>query len=296
MLIKKRYIMLKQLSWIFIIQIMITILFIAGCDRTQMPLRVMQLDDNITDMTDPDPITMDVIDPNDNITDITQPDDNTIDITEPVLTKLVVYMDSSHLDPTGEVYYKWLAIIADTLQEPEELIRIRAYDNVNPTESPKYLLEFEFNSRMDLETYLNREQIIATLFDLSKFTQTLFTVVIYPLTKDQKIIQPEYTIKRVISGSYDVSEEDDYREWVESVTPTLTATPELKSFAFYDYANPISSNIDIVIEMYFENQADLETYEALPQAKVFLNDLGEHSSSYTQGLFILNSDIDLLFE
>ena len=51
-------------------------------------------------------------------------------------------------------------------KRPAEVVRIRSYDNEDPEMSPNRLVEWEFNSFLDMATYLNRPEIAAILEDI----------------------------------------------------------------------------------------------------------------------------------
>ena len=51
--------------------------------------------------------------------------------------------------------------VAATLAAPKEVLRIRSYENVDPTLRPQSLTVFEFASFLDAATYLNRPEIAA---------------------------------------------------------------------------------------------------------------------------------------
>ena len=56
-----------------------------------------------------------------------------------------------------EAYIAWVASVAPTLQEPEEVKRIASYDNYYGA-SPHRLVEFEFDTIEDSNSYQEREE------------------------------------------------------------------------------------------------------------------------------------------
>lgn len=74
-------------------------------------------------------------------------------------------------------YLEWVASIAPTLSSPAELKRVASYDNYYGA-SPHRLVEFEFDSIEETNTYLEREEIQAINTELpnrvSRVTQLMF--------------------------------------------------------------------------------------------------------------------------
>ena len=127
-----------KLANLFLI-ILIALVALAGCDRTQrvvmdgIPSADATMDETMTDM-------------------------------EAIPVNFVLLIDY----PEGgkDAYIAWVASVAATLQAPEEIVRIRSYDNEDPEMSPNRFVEFEFNSFLDMATYLNRPEIAAVLEDI----------------------------------------------------------------------------------------------------------------------------------
>lgn len=76
-------------------------------------------------------------------------------------------------------YLEWVASIAESLQEPEEVKRIASYDNYYGV-SPHRLVEFEFDSIEDSNTYQERSELQAINAELPDRTSsvTLHTFVL----------------------------------------------------------------------------------------------------------------------
>jgi hypothetical protein len=62
--------------------------------------------------------------------------------------------------PLGQkrAYLEWVRSIADTLQAPDELLRLVAYDNFFSA-SPHRVIEFEFDTLEDAGKYFSRKEI-----------------------------------------------------------------------------------------------------------------------------------------
>ena len=72
------------------------------------------------------------------------------------MAKLVYLIDYPLAGKTA--YLEWVASIADLLQAPEEVKRIASYDNYYGV-SPHRLVEFEFDSIEEANTYLEQQEI-----------------------------------------------------------------------------------------------------------------------------------------
>ena len=99
------------------------------------------------------------------VMDTVQPEESMI---EEIPVKLVLLVDY----PEGgkDAYIEWVQSVVETLQAPDEVNRIRSYDNQDQTMSPNRLVEYEFNSFLDAATYLNRPEIAKILADIPNYT------------------------------------------------------------------------------------------------------------------------------
>ena len=66
--------------------------------------------------------------------------------------------------PLGQkrTYLEWVRLIADTLQAPDELKRLAAYDNYFSA-TPQRIIEFTFDSLVDAAAYFERKEISRVL-------------------------------------------------------------------------------------------------------------------------------------
>lgn len=81
--------------------------------------------------------------------------------------KLVYLVDY----PLGgkEAYLDWIATVAPSLQEPEEVKRIASYDNIHGATPHRYV-EFEFDSIADANRYMETEAALAVSIELPNRT------------------------------------------------------------------------------------------------------------------------------
>lgn len=79
-------------------------------------------------------------------------------------------------------YLEWVASVAPSLQAPEEVKRIASYDNYHGV-SPHRLVEFEFDSLEDANTYMERDETRAVNAELPNRASRA-TVLTYELRSD----------------------------------------------------------------------------------------------------------------
>ena len=250
-----------KLANFFLIALIILVAF-AGCERAK-------------DMA------MDSMPPADTTVDDTMPE------MEAIPVKLVWLIDY----PEGgkDAYLAWVASVAPTLQAPEEVVRIRSYDNQDPEMSPNRLVEFEFNSFLDAATYLNRPEIAAVFEELPNRSS-------------------DTTVHTFIQRSdYSKGEEGDWPwlkvsflltiHWVEnkhiwsgltSISPTLIGPPQLKAIASYD--NYYGESPHRIVTLEFASQEDADAYEQLEDIMAIEAELDNRAGSWVEHTFELRSD------
>ena len=76
--------------------------------------------------------------------------------------RVVLFAD----DPEGDkdAYLLWFVSVQRALRLPKEIRQIRAYENVDPTLRPRWLIEFEFDRFLDMAAYMNLPEI-ADIFE-----------------------------------------------------------------------------------------------------------------------------------
>ena len=218
------------------------------------------------------------------------PADSTMDETmtdmEAIPVKFVLLIDY----PEGgkDAYIAWVASVAPTLQAPEEVVRIRSYDNEDPEMSPNRLVEWEFNSFLDMATYLNRPEIAAILEDIPNHSSVSTAHTFIQRSDYSKGEEDDLPIKGVIFVDYPLGGKQAYLEWVASVSPTLIGPPELKAIASYD--NYYGESPHRLVEFEFANQADADAYEALEEIMAVESEFDNQAGSSEQHRFVLRSD------
>ena len=207
--------------------ILIALVALAGCERTQ---RVI-IDDTVMD-------------------------------TEAIPVRLIWFIDY----PEGgkDAYVEGIASVAETLQAPEELVRIRSYDNQDPEMSPHRLFEIDFKSFLDAATYMNRPEIAAISADLSNRANkatayTFIQDVDYTYAKEEG----DWQIKHVYLIDYSLGGKQVYLEYAKELSTVLIPPTQLKAIASYD--NYYGGSPHRLVELEFATQEDADAYHALEE-------------------------------
>lgn len=212
--------------------------------------------------------------------------DETMTDMEAVPVKFVLLIDY----PEGgkDAYIAWVASVVPTLQAPAEVVRIRSYDNEDPEMSPNRLVEWEFNSFLDMATYLNRPEIAAILEDIPNHSSVSTAHTFIQRSDYSKDAAGNFPIKGIIFIDYPLGGKQAYLEWVASISSALVAPPQLKATASYD--NYYGESPHRLVELEFESQEDAEAYEQLEDIMAIEVELDNRAQSWEQHRFELRSD------
>lgn len=239
--------------------ILIALVALVGCDRAQrtvldVPPADATMDDAMMDM-------------------------------EATPVKLVWLVDY----PEGgkDIYLTWIAAIAPTLQAPEEVNRIRSYDNTEEV-SPHRFVEFEFDSFVDAMTYMNRPEIAAVFEDLPNHASQVSAHTFIERSDYSKTGEDDWPIKGIIFVEYPLGGKAAYLEWVASISDALVGPEQLKAVASYDNYN--GENPHRLVELKFANQADATAYEELESIIAIETELDVRAGSWMNHTFELRSD------
>ena len=216
--------------------------------------------------------------------------DDTVMDTEAIPVRLIWFFDY----PEGgkDAYIEGIAAVAETLQTPEELVRIRSYDNQDPEMSPHRLVEFDFKSFLDAATYLNRPEIAAILADFPNHANkatayTFIQDVDYTLAKEEG----DWQIKHVYLIDYSLGGKQAYLAYAQELSTVLIPPTQLKAIASYD--NYYGGSPHRLVELEFATQEDVDAYHALEAVKqVAEAELENQAGNWSQVLhkFELRSD------
>ncbi|MXV84734.1 hypothetical protein F4X88_16960 [Candidatus Poribacteria bacterium] len=212
--------------------------------------------------------------------------DETMTDMEATPVKFILLIDY----PEGgkDAYIAWVTSVAPALQAPEEVIRIRSYDNEDPEMSPNRLVEWEFNSFLDMATYLNRPEIAAILEDIPNHSSVSTAHTFIQRSDYSKDVEGDLPIKGVILVDYPLGGKQAYLEWVASVSQALVAPPQLKATASYD--NYYGESPHRLVELEFASQEDIDAYEALEEIMAIEAELDNQAGSWVLHTFELRSD------
>lgn len=240
--------------------ILIALIALVGCDRAQR---------TVLDVSPAD-ATMD-----ETMTDM-----------EATPVKFILLIDY----PEGgkDAYIAWVTSVAPALQAPEEVVRIRSYDNEDPEMSPNRLVEWEFNSFLDMATYLNRPEIAAILGDIPNHTSVTTAHTFIQRSDYSKGEGGNWQIKGVLLIDYPLGRKQAYLEWVASVSQALVAPPQLKATASYD--NYYGESPHRLVELEFASQEDIDAYEELEEIMAIEAELDNQAGSWVLHTFELRSD------
>lgn len=187
-----------------------------------------------------------------------------------------------------DAYIAWVGSIAAILQAPEEIVRIRSYDNEDPVMSPNRLVEFEFSSFLDAATYLNRPEIASVLEDLPNHSSESTVHTFIQRSDYSKGEEGEWMIKGIYLIDYPLGGKQAYLDWVASVSPTIVEPPQLKTIASYD--NYYGESPHRLVELEFASQEDVTVYEEIEDIMAIEAELDTRASSWELHTFELRSD------
>ena len=234
--------------------ILIALVALAGCERTQTVI----IDDTMMDM-------------------------------EAIPVRLIWLIDY----PEGgrDTYLEGVPSVAEVLQAPEELVRIRSYDNQDPEMSPHRLIEFDFKSFLDAATYMNRPEIAAISADLPNHANkatayTFIQDVNYTYAKEEG----DWQIKHVYLINYALGGKQAYLEYAQELSKVLIPPTQLKAIASYD--NYYGGSPHRLVELEFATQEDVDAYYALEVIQAAEAELENQARNWSQVLhkFELRSD------
>ena len=194
-------------------------------------------------------------------------------------------------DGDKDAYLQWVASIAPTLQAPEEILRIRAYDNVSADMSPHRMEVFEFRSFLDAETYMSRPEIVAIFQDLPTTKVSSHTFIqqsSYEKDDPHHGEHHHYPVKSIVLINYHPDGRDAYLEWAASVGEILITPHELKSLSTHENYYGESPHRLVVGE--FASQADLNAYNALPEIQAVEAALDIQAYDWMEITFELRAD------
>ena len=248
-----------RLTNLFLI-ILIAFVALAGCDKAQrvvmdgIPLADATMDETMTDM-------------------------------EKVPVNLVWLVD--YPEGEKEIYLEWLASVVATLQAPEEVNRIRSYDNREDV-SPHRFVEFEFDSFVDAMAYMNLPEIAAVFNDLPDHATQVSAHTFIERSDYAKTAEDDWPIKGVIFIDYPLGGKAAYLEWVASISSALVGPPQVKAVSSYDNYYGESPHRLVVLE--FASQEDVDAFEQLEDIMAIEAELDVRAENWELHTLELHSD------
>ena len=212
-----------------------------------------------------------------------QPEDNMV---EEIPVKFVLLID--YPEGQKDAYIAWVASVAATLQAPEEIDRIRSYDNLDQTMSPHRLVEFEFKSYLDAATYLNRPEIAGILGDIPNHASKVRAHTFIQRSDYEKVEDGNWQVKTILLIDYPLGGKQAYLDWVDSVSSITVGPPQLKAIKSYD--NYYGESPHRLVEFEFANSDDSTTYSELEDIMALEVELDVQTGSWIQHTFELRSD------
>ena len=215
--------------------------------------------------------------------DTVQPEDSMV---EAIPMKIVLLIDY----PEGgkDAYIEWVRSVAPTLQAFEEVRRIRSYDNQDQTMSPNRLVEYEFNSFLDMAAYLNRPEIAEIMSNLPNHASDVSLYTFIQRSDYAKDEEGNWSVKGVLLINYPLGGKQAYLDWVESVSSITVGPSQLKTIASYD--NYYGETPHRLVEFEFANQEDADAYSDLEDIQAIETELDDRTGSWSNHTFVLRSD------
>ncbi len=244
----------KNLCFTFFLLLIVTIIGITGCQRVH-----------------------------DVVIDSMPPEDSMADAIPMKIVLLIDYPEGGK-----DVYLEWVRSVAPTLQTFEEVRRIRSYDNQDPTMSPNRLVEYEFDSFLEMAAYLNRPEIAEIMSDLPNHASDVSLYTFIQRSDYSKTDEGNWQVKSVLLVDYPLGGKQAYLDWVDSVSSITVGPTQLKTIASYD--NYYGETPHRLVEFEFANQEDADAYAALEEIMALEVELDGRTGSWTQHIFELRSD------
>ena len=215
--------------------------------------------------------------------DTIPPEDSMVEATPMKIVLQVDYPESGK-----DTYIEWVRSVAPTLQSFEEVRRIRSYDNQDPTMSPNRLVEYEFDSFLEMAAYLNRPEVAKIMSDLPNHASDVHFYTFIQRSDYEKFEKSNWPIKYVLFIDYPLGGKQAYLDWISSISSTIAGPSELNSLASYD--NYYGETPHRLVEFEFANQEEADAYGALEEIMAIEAELDDRTGSWTEHTFELRSD------
>lgn len=236
--------MISKLGSLFFLCFFVALIALIGCQRVQ-------------------DVVMDSITPEDSMV-------------EAIPMKIVLLIDYPENGKEG--YLQWVRSVAPTLQSFEEVRRIRSYENQDPMMSPNRLVEYEFDSFLEMAAYLNRPEIAAIMSELPNRASDVSLYTFIQRSDYEVAEKGDYPVKGVLLINYPLGGKQAYLDWIDSVSATIVGPSQLKAVTSYD--NYYGETPHRLVEFEFASQEDADTYMALEEIEAINAELDTRAGSW----------------
>lgn len=199
--------------------------------------------------------------------------------------RVVLFAD----DPEGDkdAYLLWFVSVQRALRLPKHIRQIRAYENVDPTLRPRWLIEFEFDRFLDMAAYMNLREIAEIFEDLPNHLSDVKVQTFIRRSDYANGEKGDWSVKRVFLVNYRRGGKHAYLAWIKSISGALGEIPELKASASYDnYYGAVPHRF---AEHAFETLQAVAAYDALEYVKGLRAQLDVRTHSWSEHTFVLRS-------
>lgn len=205
---------------------------------------------------------------------------------EAVPVKFVLLIDY----PEGEkdAYIEWVTSLVPTLYAPEEIRRIRSYDNQDQTMSPNRIVEYEFDSFLEMAAYLNRPEIVEIMEELPNHASDVTVHTFIQRSDYEKTDEGNWPVKGVLFVDYPLGGKQEYLDWVDSISASTVGPSQLKTISSYD--NYYGETPHRLVEFEFANQEDATAYNELEEIMANEAELDVRTGGWESHTFLLRSD------
>ena len=199
--------------------------------------------------------------------------------------RVVLFAD----DPEGDkdAYLLWFVSVQRALRLPKHIRQIRAYENVDPTLRPRWLIEFEFDRFLDMAAYMNLREIAEIFEDLPNHLSDVKVQTFIRRSDYANGEKGDWSVKRVFLVNYRRGGKHAYLAWIKSISGALGEIPELKASASYD--NYYGAAPHRFAEHAFETLEAVAAYDALEYVKGIRAELDVRTHSWSEHTFVLRS-------
>lgn len=199
--------------------------------------------------------------------------------------RVVLFAD----DPEGDkdAYLLWFVSVQWALRLPKEIRQIRAYENVDPTLRPRWLIEFEFDRFLDMAAYMNLPEIAEIFEALPNYVSDVGVHTFIRCSDYKKGEKGDWSVKRVFLVNYRRGGKASYLAWIKSISGALGEIPELKASASYD--NYYGAAPHRFAEHAFATLQAVDAYDALEYVKGLRAELDVRTHSWSAHTFVLRS-------